>query len=79
MTRPHAFTAGDDCATCAVEDAALESERDRALRALDIADFEVNRARARARLTDVENKIADRHARQCQDHRATRAARGAKP
>lgn len=67
----------DDCRTCAAESAALESERQRALRALDLADFEVNQARAR--LADVENKIANRHARQCRDHQEVRAAHGAKP
>jgi hypothetical protein len=62
-------TTTDGCRTCIEEDAKLDAERQQALRALDIADHEVNRARAR--LADLDNRIAYR--------REVKANRGAKP
>jgi hypothetical protein len=74
VSRP---TAVDGCRICIEEDAKLDAERQQALRALDIADHEINRARAR--LADLDNRIAYRREVQCRDHKEARAARGAKP
>ena len=58
----------DTCHACCTALAALEVERDQALRTLDVADHEVNRARAR--LAEVETKISEWSARsECRDHR----------
>lgn len=56
------------CKNCESEFAALTNARNRALRDLDAADHEVNRARAR--LDEIDARIANFEARrQCRDHR----------
>ncbi len=57
----------DTCRNCQADWSALQAERDRASRAIAIADMEVNRARAR--LEEVDAKIVNWQARgECRDH-----------